>query len=238
MKYLIGSMAFVILVLTGYIFYINESSRIKETKEAAYWKGKAFKTDTVYSEKIFSKTIVKPSNSEPIPPKETIIYQTEKIPQSYIEFQDKILSVIDSLKNTKTVINPLFLTQYPTSPKFLGGKFRKDTIALSLMDINGVIKTDIYPVNYSAFKYDYLNNSMNATKSYTRNDAGNTKKPFISYIGTNLEYKRDLLQSQHQMELNSGFKIWKFTVGGYTQYPITDNAPKLQGGIKAGIRLF
>lgn len=244
MKYLVIGLTACVLMLLGYILWDRETRARKNLEELAYYKDKAFKTDTVYTETRYSETVheleKERAKQDTMPPKQTIIYQPE-IPAGYIDFQNKVLAYMDSTKGTRTEIRTAYITQFPTADKLIAGKFHQDSINLTVLGINGQIRQDKFPVNYSKFNYDYYDNSMHVSENRTRNALSKQNKSLFTYNGTNIDYKHDLLQGNHQIELNSGFNIWKIRVGGYAQYPLRSNSftpSKLEGGVKAGIRLF
>lgn len=240
MKSIVIGLAIVVLMLVGYIIYVHVYRDKKNHDEIAYWKDQYFKPDTVYTNNTYRETLrIQDKYPDSVPPKTLIVYR-DQLPEGYLDFKEGVLSVIDSLKNTKTPINTKFITLYPNNPKFLGGSFKKDSIRLDLLNTQGVISSQYYPVDYSLYNYQYVDNSMRADKLPTRISSNSTKKPFLEYERTYLNYNRDLLQAEHQLEIESNLRIWKIRIGGYARYPLNSIQPnqKLQGGIKVGVGLF
>ena len=241
MKYILIGLGIGLMMIVGYMVFVYSLRYEEQLKEATYWKAKNFKPDTVYSSKTFSDTKFYPEDvkQDKVPPLTTTIYNTE-LPKGYVDFTNKVLAYIDSSRKDTTKINPNYLTLYPRNPKFLGGRFRADSISLDLLSIDGDIRTDVYPVDYSLFKYDYYNNSMHASEIKTSNRRNSAKSKFFQYNGSYFNYKHDFLNTEHQVEITSDFNLWKFRLGGFIQNASDKplNLNTLQGGAKVGIRLF
>lgn len=244
MKYLIMGLIIALLSTWGYMYWDYKSNFLPALQEAAYWKGANFKPDTIRTETRYSETIRElereRGKQDTVSPKQTIIYQSE-LPVGYLDFQNKVLSYMDSTKGIREVIQTQYITLHPKADKLITGKFRQDSVNLVLLGTNGLIRQDKFPVDYSKFNYDYYDNSMHASVNKTSNTQNKQKKSLLQYNGTNIEYKHDFLQSNHQIEINSGISIWRLRVGGYAQYPLQNNTlypQRLEGGVKVGARLF
>lgn len=208
----------------------------KVDHEVAYWRAKTFKTDTVFSETEYRVRVPYP---EYMPP-EVVEVTKEVIPKAYLEVRDSLIHLVNIIKNQRDslLINNRFLSLHPRSSKLVGAFFTKDSVILDLLDINGQITIQKYPVDYSRFKYLYSNSSMSVSEYSTTEDINKPKNRIISYNGLYLNHKYDFHNKFHGLNAEIGLNIWKFRVQGFGEVPLGSNIVPAQYGIKTGFRLF
>lgn len=196
------------------------------------WKG----TDTVYTRDTLF--IPKPYPVE-VPPHTVIIHDTVPDPHILVRM-DSLLRVLDSTnKKPEVPISLNYIKQYPKASKLIMASFKEDTISLSLLNIDGKITSNIYPVNYKSNDYLFLNNSLSTAKRKTRAQLDEASKtPFIVFDGTYINYKRDFINRADGIDADIGITLKdKLRFKGYGELWI--NGPQTNSaGLKVGYRLF
>lgn len=242
MKWLIIGLFIIIAGMIALNFHLYQKIS-KPYEEAEYWKKEAFKPDTVKSNNTYRETLrIINKYPDSVPPQQVIVYANENN-EAQLKFQEKVLLVLDSLKQTRTQISHEFITNFPTNPKLLQGGFSKDSVNLVLLGIDGITRKEKYPVNFEKYLYSYDQFGMRAMERPTSllpNTRTQKQKSVLGYEGTYLFYKHDFLQAEHQLEISGDFRIWKLKIGPWGQAPISSisNLKKIQGGVKAGWELF
>ena len=133
---------------------IIEKEVIKE-----YWKDPDFKPIIEKIDKQFAELNAKQPEVI-IKPYKVTEYLNPETNLSLVYERDSLLKVVDSLGQLVVAINPKFLLAFRTSRKLVLGSFLKDTLLLTLYDINGSVKTETYPVDYSKYTYEFRDNLM------------------------------------------------------------------------------
>lgn len=243
MKAIIIGLIVALLISIGFSVYFVKKHLNTATEEAAYWRQKSFKVDTVFSTTAY-KDILQPIYNEGVPPAQVINYPTTVNNTRVVMDTAGMVAVLDSVLKTRLTISPTYITQSPSSHKLLYGEFAKDTLKLDILDITGKIRRETYPVNYSAFRYQYLNNSMRATELSTRNTEKSTQSKFKFYNGTYVNYRRDFLNKTDEASINIDFNISRFRLGVFAEKPLNRNilnenlGNSLRAGAKVGFRVF
>lgn len=125
-----------------------------------YWENKDFKPHIINVPKPYFLKL--PPNIITIPPY-TIIKYKDYPNQNQIKCEkDSLIRVIDSLGKLLATINPKYLTQFPTSPKLVGGLFKLDTLKLDLLKIDGKIESYIYQTSYQNYNYLWKDGQIHA----------------------------------------------------------------------------
>jgi hypothetical protein len=151
----------ILALLAWFVFW-----KAPKDKEAdyQYWEALDFKTDTVHVDVDYSK-LPKPSFKFDVPPNKVINYQAPEVnPYIRIDLNDSLIRVIDSLKGAITEISLLYLKLYPEAHKLIYAEFTQDTFKLDLLSTTGRIFTQVYPVDYARFQYQYKDNKVSATE--------------------------------------------------------------------------
>lgn len=113
-------------------------------------------------------------------------------PFVYMAFRDSSLLVIDSLKKVTVALSKAFLTLYPEAPKLVLGKFKLDTVELTLLNPSGKIETHSFGVEYRGYDYQYYNDRFTAQA---------TKKPPNDSKLLNKRWESNLYASLGLLEL-------------------------------------
>src|SRR5690606_30578101 len=188
----------VTLILLAFICYtvfftIPHTQKIKELNN--------YKTDSI---KVLIDYKVPETKGVIVNPKIVIQYPKEDLGHRYLKVTDSLISVIDSLTQSITSVNPDYLKNHPSSSKILYGQFTEDTLQLDLLKINGEIESLRYPVNYLSYFYEYSEGNFKAnpikghkkpppkltSKLYFNGGYDITGKTPISSLEYNLEYQR------------------------------------------------
>lgn len=163
-----------------------------------------YKTDTVYVDKPYEVPI---PYEVPTPPKVIKIYRIDStsIDSLSMIIKDKDL-LIFKLKDS-ILVSEFYLKQFPKNPKLLSLGLTKDSLDISLLNINGSINTFNWPINLTYFDYmwDYKNNltrSVHKVSNYGPN--------FNYYIGAGWDITRTSPFITNQIEITNR-KIKLFT---------------------------
>jgi len=152
-------MCLAILALVSWFIFKPQSTQIPTALE--YWQKRGFKTDTTIIKLDYK--IPNPIFKFTVPPAQVYSYNTPvPITGISIKLHDSLIQVIDSLHKHITTINSKYLKQFPNENKILYGAFTGDSLRLDLLHTDGGIRSDRYGVNYSKFKYQYLNGILHA----------------------------------------------------------------------------
>lgn len=172
------------------------------------------KPDTVYIPEIF--TIPEPYEVIMSP---TVIRIYEKDTTSkYNEFslreKDLVLTTPNQLDSI--LISKEFLKSFPLQPKLLHLDLTKNQLSLGLLDTDGTIHQDLYPLDLSNYQYQWTSNQFSKKK------IRNLKlEPTIGY-----QYRP--LNNLHDIDINLNLKTngfnYKFGLNGF-YYPRLQNQP-------------
>lgn len=227
----------------AFTIYVYRKFAVSSERSAAYWKKEASKPDTVYS-KSFYTDVPRPYLKDYMRPDTVYFYPImpeEKSAKVTVGFDTLgMLSVFDSLSRVRTPIAKNYLTQFPGANKLIHGTFDRDKIRVDLLGTDGLIKTETYPVDYSTYKYQYINNSFRAEELSASEKKKDTQSKSKFYNGTYVEYQRDFLHGGNDIRISSHIDLGKFRLGGFAQQPLTSgmNGTKPSAGATVGIKLF
>lgn len=152
------------VVLINYFTSKHNANQLRQ-EMVQYWEEVDFETD---SQKVYIDYTKIPIEKfvNYVPPSVTVEYidSTRTVNnQTYlVNTSDSLLTVIDSLSGVITNIESTFLTRFPEAPKLLQALISADTVALDLLNIDGSIRKNIYPVNYNRFSYQYIDGEFRA----------------------------------------------------------------------------
>ena len=139
---------------------------------------------------------------------------------------DSLIKVIDSLGNIKSVVSNSFVGLYPTSPKLISLGLAIDTLSLTLLDIEGHIKSYNYPLWLQTEKYIWANNVLTYKKVPLVEPRLKNPLSVVSYI------YYDFSQNSFGAEGRVNKKIFKrLQVEGVIGYTIYVKQLNLKGGV-------
>lgn len=243
MKSILFGLIAALVIMAAFNIYCYRKYAVSSERAAAYWRKEASKPDTVYSKDHYTD-IPRPYYPEYMRP-DTVYYYPilpkDQAAKSTVGFDTLgLLSVYDSLTRVRTPISKNYLTQYPSANKLIHGTFNSDKIRLDLLGIDGLIKTETYPVDFSSYKYQYINNSFRVEELSASEKKKNTQVKSKFYNGTYAEYQRDFIHGGNDLRISSHIDLWKIRLGGFAQQPLTPgiNGTKPQAGVTVGIKLF
>lgn len=167
-----------------------------------YWENPNFKTETVYVGKPYP--VKGDSFPYKVPPIVVIKWKDRIIPGHINCIDDSLILVIDSMGRELSKVDKQFLLQFPGSPKLVGGLFKLDTMKLDLLNTGGSISSQVYPVDYTRFEYEWYNNSIRAKElpQKPNNNSGADKKlnhSFYVQAGYSILSKVPIISSDYYL---------------------------------------
>ena len=223
----------IILVLAGLLaiaIFIICFKGCGPNKPTQYYTKPGFKTDTV---KIKVPYLVK-GDSFPyyIPPKAVIEYLASPKNDDHLKIiNDSLIDIINSLGEIQGVVNENFVSEYSTSPKLIGGLFTKDTFRLDLLHSDGKIFSNIYPIDYGNFKYQWVNDDL---RSITIGKPAPVKPTFGWGIYGNVGY--EILSKKPFGSMDYYITYGKFRINIEPRFTI-ESKPILEINSKLGFRI-
>lgn len=226
-----------ILTIIGLSGYIIISDVVKDNQGEAmieYWEQKGFQTDSVSLNIDYTKIKV-PEFKYNVPPIQvrnyyrkdsTIIYNT------HLDLNDSLLNVIDSLEGSITSIHLDYIKLYPTANKLINGYFDNDSITFDFLKVDGNISTEVYPINYTRYRYQYTSNGFRADP--IKNKA---QRPFrtgsVSILGG-----YSFIPATPFMGVDAGTNLSKkLGIGFRTSFTI-EETPQLRLGVNLNYKLL
>jgi hypothetical protein len=243
MKSIIIGLIFALAFSIIFNLYSYQKFAVTSAKDAAYWKQQAFKVDTTFTHEHYIYPALPPA-AENMPPKTVEIFDkpTPESQHASVGFDTLgMISLYDSIARARTPIDRLYLTQFPKANKLINGQFGHDSVNLTMLSIDGLIKTEKYPVDLSLYKYDFRNNLMNATELSASEKKKYTQKKSNLYNGTYIDYQRDFINKANAVRATSGINVWKLRVQGFAEQPLNipvNGTKQFQAGASVGFRLF
>lgn len=181
--------------LLVFFLWVNGKNQQKVVERMEYWENTKFKPDTI-NLTIPYTSIVNPQYEFKIPPATVIQYAPTPLPKVSVTLNDSLLIVNDSLQKVITQINTTYLKQFPTRPKLLYGDFTGDSLRLDFLNINGLVTTEKYGVNYQRFKYQW-DWSFRADPPKLKNQLKHE-----SLLFTGLQYTSPLIGGEYRISRN------------------------------------
>lgn len=173
----------IIIILGLLLWFIFFKAPKREQELRQYWEAKDFKTDTVHVDVDYTK-LPRPEYKNYVPPAVVVEYKAPAINnQISVNLDDSLIQVIDSLQNTITNIHQAYLQLYPQASKLIYGNFSQDTLKLDVLLTSGRIQSQVYPVDYARFRYQYINNEFQAHRYETRTHKESLHGVLYGYAG-------------------------------------------------------
>lgn len=93
-------------------------------------------------------------------------YLPSKVPSISVNCRaDSLLQIIDSLHHVIITIDQKYLKLFPNNPKLIAGYFSRDTLKVSLLNIDGQITSYLYGTDYNLYSYQFLNGDFRANSN-------------------------------------------------------------------------
>ena len=127
-----------------------------------------------YQEKRYITTFIKVPEPYPVPkpypvPTKPIEVKTYEKDSSAIDSLKLLLSekdiIIQGLKGSQISVSQDFLKQFPLNPKLLELRLERDSLSVSLLDIQGIPSCNTYPLYLDRYRYKWVYNSL-SNESY------------------------------------------------------------------------
>jgi hypothetical protein len=200
-----------------------------------YWENKDFKTDTVIYEVDYTK-LPKPEYKNYVPPAVVINYidSTKVIENTrYVQADDSLIQVIDSLTDEITKISLAYLKLYPSAPKFIYGEFTGDSLRFDLLAIGGQISSHRYGVNYQRYSYQWSSeDGLKAGDAYKPSFSDILKK---SALYGNAGYSLSIGKPYISLDYNIYLKKLRFQADGFLS---VEQEPQFIFNLGAGYKIF
>lgn len=186
--YLISKMrrqvAHILVVVLALILLVNLFLQKQSTAELKeYWENKDFKTDSVKVEIDYTKLPI-PQFKFDVPPVKVIEYTRPRdVNNISLNFNDSLITVIDSLQNHIYTLNALYLKLYPEASKLIYAQFSADSVRLDLLSTQGRVYSSRVAVNYARFQYQYTDGHFRASPITSGKQPKDLHALLYSYIG-------------------------------------------------------
>lgn len=166
------------------------------------------------------------------PPKLIRIYIDTTPSHSVVDCNNEVITIHDTISGYRDTLAHDFLTKFPRSQKLIELKLTKDSMDITLMDIQARVKTLTYPMDFDNYKYQFLSDSLNYEK---------IKKPKITksmfdnrglYAGVkyNLLEKTPLVNLEYMIQMNR-------LMGSIQTTSTLETSPKLSLNIGVNYRI-
>ena len=187
-----------------------------------------YKTDTEYVDKPFY--IDKPYPVK-TPPREVVI-NTPAPPPERFEVEVVPDSLILLINDLRVQLNNAFLYQYPNNPKLVQLDLSQDTMSLSILQVDGTVHTNDYPLFLQQFKYRWAEGSMTHTPVKLKQS-----KPKLDYRGLYAYGGYDVLRKLPQVGMIYELNFWKLSIGASSIVTI-EKQPQLNLWLNSRVRLL
>lgn len=151
--------------------------------------------DTVFINKPYQ--IVSSYRSIQIP-KMVFIHKVDTVSIAHIEQRDSLV-IITKTDSVKVEYQDKFLTNYPGYPKLIQLLSDAQELRLTTFNIDGVISTSIYPVDYTRFKYNYHLGELTRKKI-----------PFTRKLSPVVQYTLRPVHMLHDLDVGLKYNTSKF----------------------------
>lgn len=205
-----------------------------DTTNADYFKEPNFKPDTVHIsnegyDTIGYSNIKALTNTKLLPPKTVIEYHNYKPILGDTIFKGLISNnngpLITNTINTQTTSTWSFDS---IGMKYLGYthliylRASEDTLLLTTQLYNNQPETKAYLVDFSKYKYEFLNNYMNTQQLKTTppETIAKINNPLFQYNGTYIYLQNEFIGNNISNGLETSFNIWKLRLTGQAGYSI------------------
>ena len=217
-----------LLALVAYLYFTKKGPVVERKVE--YWEKPDFKT----IEKLINKRFSELRDSAflfKVPPKE-IHHYTKEVSNNKLQI-DSLIKVINAMTGDTFIVDTQFITLYPEAPKLLSGLFKQNQFSLTTLNTKGEISTREYGVNYDAFSYKFLNDSLSASPLV----ASKAKSKLYFRHNLNIYNGYDFLNKNFRLGSAYDLYFTRLYVGGNTHITF---AAKPQFGLEAkvGYRIF
>lgn len=142
-----------LVIATGVLIthLINRNVKLRDQLKAV-----TCKVDTVYFEKPYvPKTEFKNINI----PKSVFVYRNEPVEIEKVVYRDTTVE-IHTRDSTIIEYKPLFLTEYPNSPKLIQMILNDTDLSLTTMNPEGIVMTHNHNINLNRYQYNYLDGKL------------------------------------------------------------------------------
>jgi hypothetical protein len=160
-----------------------------------------YKTDTLA---IYKPFMVHDTLRLIAPPRFVRIYIDTTPSNSVVECDKEIITLHDTISGYKDTLAHDFLTKFTRSQKLIELKLSRDSMDITLMDMQARVKTLTYPMDFNHYKYQFLSDSLR----YEELPKPKLSKTLLSnsgiYAGVGYEFlsKTPLVNLDYQIQMN------------------------------------
>lgn len=191
-----------------------------------------YKTDSLINKTSYQ---LKPVFNISTPP---ITYTTYPINNNYPKIDSvkyipgELILYIEKLKDSLR-IKEAFLTRYPKNSKLLEINLSKDSLDITLQNIDDIITTSKYPIYLDNFKYQWYDNKLHNSKFKQSNSNNLLNRYNNLYVNTGYMF----IDSNPNVGLEYNLNLGRFKIDADILTTLERN-PQLYINTKVGYRLF
>lgn len=190
-----------IIILIGIIIYLSLNLRkLNQNIDRGFYN----KTETIYSSKPLR---LDDPLKVVLPPINVTLYPKELVPYKELVIIKDTIRLYNSENHLD--INKYFLLQYPKASKLISLDLTSSKLELNLLDINGLVKKEEYPIDLSNNKYLYIDNCLTyepiKPKFKFGFDAQYYFRPINNLHDLNLNLKLDTRNFTYRLGINTFF---------------------------------
>lgn len=205
----VSFLSLIILILIGLLIIEKWQNRNKVSEIKSYYE---YRTDTLMAKKYFELkarygdltppiTITRWLKPEPGKDgKDGKVVVVEKVP-------DSIILIIGKLKE-RLAISDGFIQNYPRNHKLIEFNLNKDSLDITLLNLDGLVSTNKYPIYLDNYEYQWLDNKLTNSKFETTRTKNKLDLSQL-YLDTGYDY----LTKNNTLGLDYSVKLGRLKVG-------------------------
>jgi hypothetical protein len=216
-----------LIILLGIIIYFKGCGDNNVEPKVEY----KYKTEYVKVEVPFE--VIKGIKTK-TPPKMVIKWKKLPVPYKVEVIPDSLKLLIKNLEDSlnSVLIDKSFLTHFPKASKLISFNLKYDTLNITTLNINGETKSNIYPMDFDNYKYQWYDNKLHHEDYDKVSD-----KNFDRWKQLYLQGGYDFIQQAPLIDLNYNISIKRVKVSAGTTMHLTTD-PFITGTAKIWFRLF
>ena len=230
MKITINKFYLIIIIILLIVIAISKFKDKEVVKPTILYE---YKTDSTYIKKYFA---LKKKYDNVTPPEEVIKWLKPSKPENIVveKIPDSIILYIKELEN-KLVIPDSYLTTSPSASKLLEFNLTKKNFDIILIDTDGYVTTQEYPINLDNYNYQWYENSLH-NSPYETAKVKIKRRLDLSQLYINTSY--DYLHKYNTLGLDYSIKLGRLKFGIDSRMIIQDHPEKFRVDLILGYKLF
>ena len=190
-----------------------------------------YKTDTLKVEVPYE---VEVEVEKVTPPKLVIKWKDRPVPYEVQVVPDSLKLLIKNLEDSlqSVLIDKKFLTNFPKASKLINFDLKFDTLNITTLDIAGETESNIYPMDFDNYKYQWYDNALHHEDFKKKKPKDKTKWKQLYMDGG-----YDFIQQSPLLGINYNVKFSRVRVSAGTTMHLQP-VPIITGTAKVGFRLL